>query len=233
MRIAAARCSRWCWRAAVAYAADTVRRWRKARALYNAGDYDGAIAAAGMAARAEATAVRCRRAGRGARAPRTVSPRARTPRICRPHARRSTPFGPSVLSPRDQVDLLVGLGQSLYLSGSIRCRRGAVRHGARARRAAPARDRLLLLDWWATALDREAQAAPPDRRARVVRANLGADGRRASPRPWQRTGQLLAGGRGARRRRSRRRVGCRGRRVGALDARSRHLERCAPTSIAW
>ena len=31
----------------------------------------------------------------------------------------------------------------------------------------PARDRLMLLDWWATALDREAQASAPDRRARL------------------------------------------------------------------
>ena len=31
----------------------------------------------------------------------------------------------------------------------------------------PSRDRLLLLDWWATALDREAQSRPADRRIRV------------------------------------------------------------------
>jgi hypothetical protein len=31
----------------------------------------------------------------------------------------------------------------------------------------PERDRLLLLDWWATALDREAQTRAPERRARV------------------------------------------------------------------
>jgi hypothetical protein len=69
--------------------------------------------------------------------------------------------------PRDQVDLIVGLGQSLYLSEIY----GAAAELfdtalGRATLLAP-RDRLLLLDWWATALDREAQSRPADRRARV------------------------------------------------------------------
>jgi hypothetical protein len=32
----------------------------------------------------------------------------------------------------------------------------------------PDRDRMLLLDWWATAVDREAQGAPPERRSRLA-----------------------------------------------------------------
>jgi len=68
------------------------------------------------------------------------------------------------LSPRDQVDLLIGLGEGLYLSEvygaaadlfEIALARAAVLGQA---------DRTRLLDWWATALDREAQSRVPDRR---------------------------------------------------------------------
>ena len=69
----------------------------------------------------------------------------------------------AVLTPRDQVDLIVGLGLSLYLSETY----GAAAELfdtalGRAALLAP-RDRLLLLDWWATSLDREAQS--PSRRS--------------------------------------------------------------------
>ena len=73
----------------------------------------------------------------------------------------------SALMPRDQVDLIVGLGQSLYLS-EIYGAAAELFDTALSRAALLAsRDRLLLLDWWATALDREAQSRPADRRARV------------------------------------------------------------------
>jgi hypothetical protein len=73
----------------------------------------------------------------------------------------------AALAPRDQVDLLVGLGQSLYL-GELFGAAAELFETALSRAAVlPEEDRLLLLDWWATALDREAQTRPADRRARV------------------------------------------------------------------
>jgi hypothetical protein len=65
------------------------------------------------------------------------------------------------------VDLIVGLGQSLYLAESYGAAAELFETAlSRAAILAP-RDRLLLLDWWATSLDREAQSRPVDRRAKV------------------------------------------------------------------
>ena len=129
----------------------------RARALYNAADYDGAMAAAVIAQRDAAAA----------QAAALVIGRARLERY------RLTPdpmdlaaardaFGTlplAALAPRDQVDLLVGLGQSLYLADAF----GAAAElfdAALARGALlGAADRVMLLDWWATALDREAQTS--------------------------------------------------------------------------
>jgi len=73
----------------------------------------------------------------------------------------------AVLTPRDQVDLIVGLGLSLYLSETYGAAAELFETAlGRAALLGP-RDRLLLLDWWATSLDREAQTRPVDRRARV------------------------------------------------------------------
>ena len=116
----------------------------QARMLYNAADYDGAIAAAVIArtqpATADAAALvearahleRYRHGGDG------MDLTAAREALTSVHA--------AALSPRDQVDLLVGLGQSLYYTDMF---------GAAAE----------LFD---TALDREAQGAPPDRRARLA-----------------------------------------------------------------
>jgi hypothetical protein len=73
----------------------------------------------------------------------------------------------STLDPRDLVDLYIGLGQSLYL-GEVFGPAADLFDTALARGAILATgDRLTLLDWWATALDREAQTRSPDRRAQV------------------------------------------------------------------
>ena len=68
---------------------------------------------------------------------------------------------------RTRIDLLIGLGQALYL-GEI-YGPAAELFGTALDRAAmlPPRDRALLLDWWATALDREAQTRPYDHRPPV------------------------------------------------------------------
>jgi hypothetical protein len=137
----------------------------KARAQYNAGDFDGAISAAAVSRRVPASAD------------------ASALVIARSHLERyrqradATDLGAArealgsirsaALTPRDQVDLLVGLGQSLYL-GEVFGAAAELFDTALSRSSLlPERDRLLLLDWWATALDREAQARPAERRVRI------------------------------------------------------------------
>jgi tetratricopeptide (TPR) repeat protein len=137
----------------------------KARALYNAGDFEGAIDAASLARKdaewADAAALVVARAHleryrERADAEDLAAARAALGAVCA-----------AVLTPRDQVDLIVGLGLSLYLSETYGAAAELFETAlSRAALLGP-RDRLLLLDWWATALDREAQIRPADRRARV------------------------------------------------------------------
>ena len=68
------------------------------------------------------------------------------------------------LSPRDHLDLLVGLGQALYFGGTFGAAAELFDTALSRSSLLGARDRLLLLDWWATAVDREAQALAADRR---------------------------------------------------------------------
>jgi hypothetical protein len=137
----------------------------KARALYNAGDYDGAIGAAAVSQREPASAD----------ASALVIARSHLER----YRQRADPSDlgaarealgsvrSTALTLRDQVDLLVGLGQSLYL-GEVFGAAAELFDTALSRVALlPERDRVLLLDWWATALDREAQTRPAERRGRV------------------------------------------------------------------
>lgn len=137
----------------------------KARTLYNAGDFDGAIDAASVARKdeawADAAALVVARSHLELYRERADAEDLSAARAALGAVRAAS------LMPRDQVDLIVGLGQSLYLSEIY----GAAAELfdtalSRASLLAP-RDRLLLLDWWATALDREAQSRPPDRRVRV------------------------------------------------------------------
>lgn len=137
----------------------------RARALYNSADYDGAIGAAEAArtdpASADASALvggrahleryRLRSDPADLEAARELLGAVRAP----------------ALSPRDQLDLLVGLGQTLYL-GEVFGAAAELFDSASSRASMLGdRDRLLLLDWWATAMDREAQRRPSDRRAPV------------------------------------------------------------------
>ena len=150
--------------ASVTYAADPTPLAR-ARMLYNAGDYDGAIAAAMLArmqpAAADAAALvearaHIERYRRGAEATDLEAAREAL------NAIRA-----AVLSPRDQVDFLVGLGQSLYFTDLFGPAADLFDTALERGTLLADHDRVMLLDWWATALDREAQAAPPDRRARL------------------------------------------------------------------
>ena len=137
----------------------------KARALYNEANYQGAIDAAAVARRqpewADAAALVIARAHLERYRQTAVPADLTAAREALGTVRSAS------LSPRDQVDLIIGLGQSLYL-GEIFGAAAELFDTALAR--APLlgpRDRLLLLDWWATALDREAQSRPADRRERV------------------------------------------------------------------
>ncbi len=71
---------------------------------------------------------------------------------------------PAALSPRDRVDFLIGLGQALYQGEHFGAAAELFDTALSQPVLLPDRDRLQLLDWWATAVDREAQALPPDRR---------------------------------------------------------------------
>ena len=137
----------------------------KARALYNAGDYEGAIDAAAVA----------RRQPQAADAASLVIARAHLE-----HYRQSAAPADLIaarealgsvrstsLVPRDQLDLIVGLGQALYL-GEVFGAAAELFDAALDRSPLlVARERVLLLDWWATALDREAQTRSFDRRPSV------------------------------------------------------------------
>jgi hypothetical protein len=137
----------------------------KARGLYNAGNYDGAIDAANVARRqpvyADTAAL--------------VIARSHLERY-RQHAdpqdlatarETLTMIEAASLSPRDQVDLFIGLGQTLYLGevfgAAAELFDTALTRGTQLSTA----DRRQLLDWWATSLDRDAQAQPAEHRGRV------------------------------------------------------------------
>jgi hypothetical protein len=137
----------------------------RARTLYNSGDYEGAIDAASVS----------RRDAQWADASALVIARSRLERYRQSmNASELTDAREALqtvrvasLTPRDQVDLLIGLGQALYL-GEVYGPAGELFGTALDRGTLlEPRDRLLLLDWWATALDRDAQTRPYERRAPV------------------------------------------------------------------
>jgi hypothetical protein len=138
----------------------------KARGLYNAADYDAAIDAASVAradpASAHAAALVVARAH-------LERHRARLDPVDLDAARGAlNVVRPEALTPRDRVDLLVGLGQALYLGNTFGAAAELFDTALSQSWLLPAADRLLLLDWWATALDREAQTVAADRRAPLL-----------------------------------------------------------------
>jgi hypothetical protein len=142
----------------------------KARVLYNAADFDAAIAAAAEARKLPASA------DAGA----LVLARAHLER----YRQRADPadlaaardalqsINQNALGTRDRVDLLVGLGQSLFLGEAFGAAAELFDAALVQSAVLSPRARTLLLDWWASSLDREAQSRPPDRRgaafARIV-----------------------------------------------------------------
>ncbi len=134
----------------------------KARALYNAADYDGAIAAAALArtqpAAMDAAALVTARSHLERYRQRGDAADLATAREALNTVRAS------MLPPRDQIDHLVGLGQSLYLANDFGPAAEIFDAALGRGTLLSHRDRLMLLDWWASALDREAQGRPLDRR---------------------------------------------------------------------
>lgn len=137
----------------------------KARMLYNAANYEGAIDAASVARRqpafADAAALVMARSyierfRQNADAKDLVAAR-----------EAFVTIKYTSLTPRDQVDLIIGLGQSLYLSEIFGSAANLFSTALSRSTLLGARDKQMLLDWWATAMDRDAQSRPVDRR-RVV-----------------------------------------------------------------
>jgi hypothetical protein len=137
----------------------------KARNLYNDGNYEGAIDAAAVSRRqagwADASALVIGRSHieryRQRNDPKDLS----AAREALMTVRLST------LMPRDQVDLIIGLGLSLYHGEVFGAAANLFDTGLTRGTMLPPRDRRQLLDWWATSLDRQAQAGPADRRRGV------------------------------------------------------------------
>jgi hypothetical protein len=135
----------------------------RARALYNAGTFDSAITAAAAARRepkfADAAALVFARAHleryRLGANPEDLTTARETLATIRPEA----------LSSRDQIDLLIGLGQTLYLGNVFGAAAELFDTALGRGTMLPMPDRRKLLDWWATAVEREAQTRPADRRA--------------------------------------------------------------------
>lgn len=135
----------------------------KARVLYNAADYEGAIDAASVARHlpewSDAAALVL------ARSHLERYRRSANPSDLAAAREALGTIRAGALNARDQLDLLIGLGQALYL-GELFGAAAELFDTALSRGSLlDARDRLMLLDWWATALDREAQSRPVEQRA--------------------------------------------------------------------
>jgi hypothetical protein len=137
----------------------------KARQRYNAGDFEGAIISAAVARNIP------------------VSADAASLVIARSHLeryrQRADPADlttareallavhPDNLSPRDQLDLFIGMAQALYLGEVFGAAAEWFDTALNRSTLLTSADRRQVLDWWATALDREAQTRPLERRSRV------------------------------------------------------------------
>jgi hypothetical protein len=130
-----------------------------ARQLYNAGDYAGAIAAAEQITQPQLVS-----------AAKLVEGRARLERFRRDRveadlvAARSAlaSIEPSVLAGRERHELVIGFAESLFLEGSFGASAelfASVIDQPAAWPAAGPGGRERLLEWWAGAMDREAQMA--------------------------------------------------------------------------
>jgi hypothetical protein len=150
------------WVAVAQPASDALDR---ARRLYNAGSYDEAIEAARpLTTRAELGEAAQLLIGRALLERHRASA---VPEDLAEARQALREVDPTALSDRHKVDLVVGLGEALYLDGDYRA--AAALLGSAMGQAvwlSPA-GREQLADWWATAMDRYAQTRPPDDRTPI------------------------------------------------------------------
>lgn len=137
----------------------------RARQLYNDGQFDEAIVASREAARrpsgqSEANLLLGRALLERHRATRTAEDLA---------AARAALWASDAasLSDRGRLDLVVGLGEALYLDGQYRPAAGMLEPALEQMGLLPGPAREQVLDWWATAMDRHAQTRPPDERTEI------------------------------------------------------------------
>jgi hypothetical protein len=137
----------------------------RARQLYNTGDYDGAITAVReVTARPDAPGEANLLLGRA------LLERHRASRTAEDLASARTALGAvdaSALSDRGRLDLVVGLGEALYLDGQYRPAAALLEPVLEQMGLLPAASREQVVDWWGTAMDRYAQTRPPDERVNV------------------------------------------------------------------
>jgi tetratricopeptide (TPR) repeat protein len=176
-------------------ASQTADPLARARVLYNEGRYDEAIATAVEAAAAHPSAAHVI-AGRAGleRFRRTADPadlsRARD-------ALRAAE--PAALTPRDRTDLIIGLGETLFFDEHYRSAADLFESTLDQPALDPA-GRDLVLDWWATAIDRHVRTLPPEDRAdgydrllERMERELRRDGGSASAAYWVAAGSLASG----------------------------------------
>ncbi len=147
----------------------------RARQLYNQDQFDAAIMAAGQAAGQASQAGQAGQAAGVADAAALIAARARLERFRRGgdqadfDAARATlrSLDPAHLSPRDRVELIIGLGVSLYLEDRTGAAAEQFEIGLSQVSMLGPDSREPILDWWACALDRDAQQLRPSERRRL------------------------------------------------------------------
>lgn len=137
----------------------------RARQHYNAGEFDDAVRAARSAAsRPGAHSDASLLLGRA------LLERHRASRVADDLAAARAALqavDAASLSDRGRLDLVVGLGESLYLDGSYRPAAALLDSALDQVGLLPAAAREQVADWWCTAMDRYAQTRPPEERADV------------------------------------------------------------------
>ena len=143
-------------------AADPLAR---ARQLYNAGEYDEAVTAA-REATTRAGAQNDARLLLG----RALLERHRATRTAEDLSAARVALvevDPSELADRGRLDLMVGLGEALYLDGQYRSAAGLLEPALDQMGLLAPAGREQVVDWWATAMDRYAQTRPPEARVDI------------------------------------------------------------------
>lgn len=137
----------------------------RARAFYNAANYDAAIEAATLARKQPASADAAALVLARAHVERYRATRSAADLT----AARDALHGitRTKLGPREQVDLFVAFGQLLFFDDDFGAAAEVFESALARASLLPPQGRSQLLDWWANALDREAQSRAPDRRAPV------------------------------------------------------------------